>query len=156
MIKTVVARDMDDNLYTVPIDELTWRPACYAIIQKDDCLLVLKQYNGYDLPGGGMDLGESFEDALAREVKEEAGVIIKNSHLVHASTDFFKRAHTKENNAAQSIALFFKADYVSGDSSQADLGEDEKTYSEGCVWLPLQELPKIKVAAAYDWRALLT
>ncbi len=39
-------------------------------------------WQGYTLPGGHVELGESFVDAVVREMKEETGLDIKNPRLV--------------------------------------------------------------------------
>lgn len=72
------------------------RPAAYALIQRNDTVLLtrisaLGQHAGsWTLPGGGIDHGEAPADALAREVTEECGVAcevgqVLGVHDVHFS-----------------------------------------------------------------------
>ena len=42
---------------------------------------VKKDWKGYTLPGGHVELGESFVDAVTREMKEETGLDIYNPKL---------------------------------------------------------------------------
>ncbi len=42
---------------------------------------VKKDWKGYTLPGGHVEPGESFVDAVIREMKEETGLMIKNPKL---------------------------------------------------------------------------
>lgn len=51
------------------------RPATRAIVLKENKVLLLhtKRYQDYSLPGGGIDHGESLQQALIRELQEETG-----------------------------------------------------------------------------------
>ena len=53
------------------------RPGVYALVTREDLLLVVETPVGYFLPGGGTDAGESPEDALHRELREEAGLVVE-------------------------------------------------------------------------------
>lgn len=60
-------------------------------------LLVKHTYlHGWWLPGGGVERGQSCEAALAREMREEAGVIIQGRPTlvsVHSNERFFRGDH---------------------------------------------------------------
>ncbi len=49
-MKTVTCIDKDKNTYDVPVSDLTWRPSVYGIVIKDDRILLVPQWDGYDLP----------------------------------------------------------------------------------------------------------
>lgn len=69
------------------------RTAVRAIIRKDEKTLLLRRANGrptilgkFELPGGKLDYGEQPEDALARHLKDEAGLIIQTAQLFDVLT----------------------------------------------------------------------
>lgn len=159
MTSTVICRDMDGKEYEVSIDQLRWRPSVYAIVIKDNKLLVSPQINGYDLPGGGVELGETLEVALVREVFEETGLTVNNPRLVKAATSFFKLPKSTKGDFIQAVALYYVCDYVSGELSDAAFTEDEKEFSEFPEWIDPTDfdlkLADGRIAAAYDWRHLV-
>lgn len=59
------------------------RPSVRGIVIKDGKIAMMHslKYNYYKLPGGGMEAGESLEDTLIREVREESGLIVKKDSI---------------------------------------------------------------------------
>ena len=69
------------------------RIAARAIIRKDEKTLLLRRANGrpsilgkYELPGGKIDYGEQPEDALARYLRDDAGLTIHTAQLFDVLT----------------------------------------------------------------------
>jgi 8-oxo-dGTP pyrophosphatase MutT (NUDIX family) len=60
--------------------------AAAIILRNGELLLIHRQKPGRDyyiLPGGGVDLDESFEEACVREVKEETGLDVLGVQMVY-------------------------------------------------------------------------
>ena len=57
-------------------------PACVAAIIRDDKILLTKyagrEYQGYAVVAGFMEIGETAADTLVREIREEVGIRVKN------------------------------------------------------------------------------
>lgn len=55
------------------------RPSVRGIIVSDGRVAMMHslKYDYYKLPGGGIEEGESLEDTLVREVREESGLVVK-------------------------------------------------------------------------------
>ena len=74
-------------------------PTVDIIIEMNDKIGLIKRVNppnGWALPGGFIDYGESVENAAVREAKEETGLDIQIHHLlgVYSSPDRDPRFHT--------------------------------------------------------------
>lgn len=81
----------EDNLEKKDCLHLAPRIGVRAILKhKDQYVLIHNQaIDLYTLPGGGVETGESLEDALKREVLEETGFSIKNIEKTLTLREYF-------------------------------------------------------------------
>lgn len=152
---TVTCVDIYGKEHIVPASQLKWRPSVYAVIIKSGSLLVSKQFDSYDLPGGGLDLGETPEAGVIRETKEETGLVVANPKLLAVRNSFFTPTHAKMDVYYQALMLYYTCEYVSGEFSIAGFDEHEKQYADMPEWLPLEQLDQIKPASTVDWREIV-
>ena len=103
---------------------------CYLI--KDDKVVVTKYKSGnrkegyYDIPGGKIEEGETPEDTVKREFREETGMIVKNlKHRGTIVTEYSDRIFTFET-------------FIT-DSYEGEPQEFEENMSE---WIEIEELLK--------------
>lgn len=152
--KIVVCVDVYGKQYKVAASSLSWRPSAYAVVIKNGALLVSPQFKGYDLPGGGIDLGETPEQAVVREAKEETGIDVEHPQLVALATSFYKpfKPEPGEPKAVQSILLYYVCSAKGGELSTDGFDKYEKEYARMPEWLPLEKLDTITVASSVDWR----
>ncbi|MDY7076535.1 MAG: NUDIX domain-containing protein [Chloroflexota bacterium] len=70
---------------------LVLRPAVYAIVVHESKVLLMKtRHTGkYHPPGGGITVGERVEDALKREIREEAGIEVEIGRFARFDELFF-------------------------------------------------------------------
>ena len=65
------------------------RPSAYALLPNSAGLLaVVKTDRGHYLPGGGLEAGESADDAVRRECMEECGIEVRNLRPLGAAVQF--------------------------------------------------------------------
>ena len=88
---------------------------------------VKKDWQGYTLPGGHVETGESFVDAVIREMKEETGLNIINPKL--AGVKQFPI------DGGRYLVLLFKATEFSGEVISSDEGKME--------WIEYSQLPEV-------------
>ncbi len=156
--KTVQTLDLEGKTHTVPTDELFWRPAAYGIVLQNKKVLLMKERNGYHLPGGGMDLGEMPEETAIREVKEETGLDIKNPQLIDIKTTFFTFPESYNDTNfvhAQSLLLYYSCQLAGGNLSTDGHEEFERQYGLEPTWVEIKDLNTIRVASTVDWRDIV-
>lgn len=153
MAKTVTCVDVRGKEYEVPLNQLEWRPSAYAVVIKDKKVLLSKQFDGYDLPGGGIELGEMPEEAVIRETEEETGIQVESPKLLAIHSNFFKMPNIhRDDHFVHSILIYYKCEFVRGTLSTTGFDEHEKTFADMPVWFPLSELNDIIPASSIDFR----
>ena len=92
-----------------------------CLLQNRDRILlqnrVKKDWEGYTLPGGHVEPGESFVDAVVREMKEETGLTIISPKLVGIKQFPIKNGRY--------IVLLYKAEKYTGDLCSSEEGQME-------------------------------
>lgn len=75
----ITCYDVHGTPHDFPRSEIQERSSVYGIYLKDGKVLLTKDLkaNQWEFPGGKVEAGETDEEALLREIKEEAGLNIK-------------------------------------------------------------------------------
>jgi 8-oxo-dGTP diphosphatase len=142
MQETIICKDIFDNKYERNVEDLIQRNGVYAVIIEDNKILLTKQWDGYSLAGGGVEKGETLEQALVREVKEETGLGIEAGKLFHQTCTFFQR--DKDSAPYQAFMFYFSPTSVSGDITNDSITESEKSYTHGTAeWVDLKDIQNI-------------
>lgn len=90
------------------------RPLSLVVIEKGDKILAkkdidsTKQESFYRVPGGGIEFGETSEEALRREIKEEFDAEIESPKLIKVLENIF----TYEGNPGHEIVFLYKASFA--------------------------------------------
>lgn len=88
-----------------------YRVSTKALIYKDNKVLLIKEDNGmWELPGGGLEVNESFTDGIKRELEEEIGV--KAIDIPNQPTFIWKLI---DKNGVPKIMMAFKVEVDSFD-----------------------------------------
>jgi ADP-ribose pyrophosphatase len=107
--------------------------SAHAIIfnQKNEILLTKRAAPPrrffWSLPGGAIDLGETVEEGVTREIFEETSVQIKNLRFV----DYVNAIHRDNNGKVlyHYVVLIYAADYLEGVVKADDDALDAKWFS---------------------------
>lgn len=149
----VICKDIEGESYSVAANQLTFRPAVYAVIIQDGKILLSKQWDGYDFPGGGIKLGESNMATLAREVFEETGLLVEVQKILFANNSFFKMPQMKKY--VHSIHLYYQCSVTGGELTTANFEEDEKQYASMAQWVPLETFKNLKFYTSANAQEIL-
>lgn len=133
---------MYGRLYKVDAKKLTFRPSIYGILIEKNKILLSKQFDGYDFPGGGAELHETIEQTLKRKFWEETGFKVKPVKLIRVGTSFFYARLRKQYWNCP--FFYFLVKKVNGKLSTINFDEYEKKYADLAEWIGLEKIGKIK------------
>ena len=85
----------------------------YGLIIKERKIVLIKKKGGpynekLDLPGGTIELGETPEQTLIRELNEEVGIDVTNYELFDANSVVFEWIHKEELEKVHHLGIFYK------------------------------------------------
>ncbi len=142
--KKITCVDLNGKKYEVKSSKLKFRPSVYGVLIEDGKILLSKQWNGYDFPGGGVEIDETIEQALKREFWEETGVKIEIIKPIHRETSYFYPGHSKKHKDEywNCPLIYFLVKKVNGEISKDNLDEEELNYADMPEWIDLDRAVK--------------
>lgn len=97
---------------------------------------VSKNWSGVTFPGGHVEKGESFTDAVIREVYEETGLNIECPQLCGVKQWY-------EEDGSRFVVLCYKTNQFKGSLKSSDEGE--------VSWVKINDLHKSKLASGMEY-----
>ena len=119
------------------VESLVWRPAVYGIVIDDDGHMLALDNTislNLELPGGGVEMWETVEAALHREIWEETGLKGTINELIHADDSFFL---TPNDNKWHTLRLYYLVT-ATGGALRSTIIDDEPCTNP--KWIPLSEI----------------
>lgn len=117
------------------------RVGANAVIVQHDAILAVK-FNDetgphFNLPGGGVEAGESIHEALVREVYEETCAQVSIGPLLLV-TEYFPARYQNLYGPTHKVGFFFQCHLLEG--SRPGLPKQADANQVGVQWLPLANL----------------
>ncbi|MCB9346069.1 MAG: NUDIX domain-containing protein [Lewinellaceae bacterium] len=121
------------------------RPGSYAVFfnEKNEVGVIRNDYGDYFLAGGGIEAGETKEEALLREVQEEAGLLADIDAYLGMAAEYFYDAGSHQY--INKIGHFFLITPYEQDLSLKV--EEDHTL----VWLPMAQAHPLMYHDIYRW-----
>lgn len=114
------------------------RFACRAVVFDTDNKIAIMQVdsdNYHKIPGGGVEEGETKDEALRREILEEAGVNIEVVQEIGEIIELRDFSRIKQ-------ASYCYLAKVVGEKGDHDMTDGEKAEGLELIWLPIEETIK--------------
>jgi ADP-ribose pyrophosphatase YjhB (NUDIX family) len=110
---------------------------CSAFIEKNNKFLLVKcpRFKVWRVPGGRAEWGETLEQTLIREIKEEVGITIKNPAFIGWGQD--QQFHVRGQKETSRLLMFF---HMKTDE-ELQIDPDE---AEAFKWVTIEELKGIE------------
>jgi nucleoside triphosphatase len=138
LFKSKTYLNLQPNLLIMP-DKAYPEPTCGALIfNKDGKIFLMKSHkwqNRYVVPGGHIELGETMEQALRREIMEETGMEIYDIRFINVQEHVYAEGFWKKKH-------FIFIDFAcKTDSTEVTLNSEAQEY----VWVQPKDALKLPV-----------
>lgn len=140
-----------DNLTSSEIDEIVIRLKALIINDKDE-ITVGYCNKTYQFPGGHLEEGETLEEGLLREIKEETGIEIKDAIIkpFQKITHYSKNYRNSGKNRQNDIYYYILKTNTKFNMDNASLDEGEKEGGFTVKTIPLKDIEKVLIDSIPD------
>lgn len=127
-----------------------YRLSVRAIVIKDDKILLNEFNHGeyYNIPGGGLEIGETLKECVKREVYEESGYTVHVKEMVYIyEYNPIRDGHRYGKRGALSHVFKCEIDMNSEIHKRSVIDSDPtgQSISTGCKWIPIDDLNHINL-----------
>lgn len=127
---------MKDILFDVDGGLFSYRVG--GVLIRDNKILLTKGGDDYSLPGGHSQIGETSQETIIREFKEETGLDVKPLNVISTYENFWKW----DDKDCHQLCIFYKLKMV--DETQK-LVPNPDTNDTKFIWFELEELKNINL-----------
>lgn len=120
--------------------------AGYALDESDNLLMVKTYHRGWDVPGGQIEIGESIDEGLLREILEESGITARVGPLVGVYSNTCTYLARDGVTPIPSKVMF---DFLCTPTGGAPTPSDE---TSEVLWVPREKALPLVTAPAQRYR----
>lgn len=127
---------MKDILFDV--DGVLFSYRVGGVLIKDNKILLTKGGDDYSLPGGHSQIGETSQETIVREFKEETGLDVEQLNVISTYENFWKWG---DKNCHQ-LCIYYRLKII---NENQELVPNPDTSDTKYIWLELEELKNINL-----------
>ncbi|MFC1652000.1 NUDIX domain-containing protein [Patescibacteria group bacterium] len=149
----ITCTDIKGNKHQVDKSKLSFRPSVYALIIQNNKILLQKHWDGYNFPGGGVELSESMEESLKREVLEETGLKVEIEKIIACEDSFFIIPFEKK--PVHSILIYYLCKVKGGKITTDNFDKFEKKYAKKAEWVDLEKAKSVEFCGSVEGQKVI-
>lgn len=127
---------MKDILFDV--DGVLFSYRVGGVLIKDNKILLTKGGDDYSLPGGHSQIGETSQETIIRELKEETGLVVEPLNVISTYENFWKWG---DKNCHQ-LCIYYRLKMI---NENQELIPNPDNNDTKYIWLELEELKNINL-----------